>query len=43
MEKVALFDMRTFLILDCCEKEVKDEMEKYERMGTVIKNFKTNW
>lgn len=43
IEQVALFDMRTFLILDCYEKEVKDEVEKYERLGTVIKHFKTNW
>ena len=40
---MVLFDKKTFLILDCHEKEPKDEVEKYERLGTVIKHFKMSW
>jgi len=39
-DEVVLFDKKTFLILDCYEKEVKDKIEKYEILGTIIKNFK---
>jgi len=39
-DEVVLFDKKTLLILDCYEKEVKDQIEKYERLGTIIKHFK---